>query len=333
MPGRLEFETELHNEAEEFVQSMQFDPGEGELDAYGRLDDEVHFKMQVMNVYNERLTARVERKRFIFEHELLEYRKNQKEEKGLTNEERTILQRVKPFARVMKHDDFRDFYQDLHYEHNLRQAIPTLQEWRRMQISDFKAGEKYEQEKHARSQRLSNMTYDRHATSQRAHKPLPPADTPPVIAALTGPELPDRSKVGGKTPSLSTPSQAVAGVSEKKSLPNGDPPAVNGTPTPLPPRPPRFDTKAPNNVQPLKFDAIQPPDLHILTMDEQKLCSILRIYPKPYILMKESVLREAQKHGGLLKKKSCKEICRIDAQKASKLFDFWSHSGWIAQTK
>ena len=335
MPGRMEFEIEHFNDAEEVVQHMQFDPGEGEGEEYdsnGRvIDEEVNLKMMIMQVYNARLTSRVERKRIYFEHELLEYKRKQKEEKALSAEEKAILHKAKPFARLMRRDDFKDFLDDLLYEHNLRHAISTLQEWRRMQVSEFKAGEKYEQEKQARIQRLSSYAYDRHATSQRAPKIAAPIDTPPAIAALTGPELPDRSKIGGKTPSLSTPFRTAVGATEKKILTNGDLNAANGMATPIPQRPSKFEAKTANNVAPLKWEVIQPPDLHILTKDEQDVCSILRICPKPYIVMKENVMREAQKHGGILKKKNCREICHIDSQKAAKLFDFWSHSGWIAQ--
>lgn len=52
-------------------------------------------------------------------------------------------------------------------------------------------------------------------------------------------------------------------------------------------------------------------DLHLLTPAEQQLCSSLRILPKPYLVMKEVLMKEAMKHGGVLKKKAAKEICRV----------------------
>lgn len=333
MPGRMEFETEMYNDAEEVVQHMQFDPGEGEgeeFDSNGRvIDEEVNLKMMIMQIYNARLTSRVERKRIIFEHELLEYKRSQKEEKALSAEDKAILYKAKPFARLMRRDDFKVFVDELQYEQNLRSAISQLQDWRTMQISDFKAGADYEKEKQARLQKLSSFAYDRHATSQRAaNKVLPAVDTPPAIADLIGSEPPERSKLAGKTPVLSTPSQAAAGAAERTALVNGDNSAI---PTPLPQRGPKFEVKNANNVQPLRFEIDPHPDLQLLHQDEREVCSILRIKPKTYIAMKENVMREALKHGGILKKKNCREICHIDSQKAAKLFDFWSHSGWIAQ--
>jgi len=68
MPGRLEFETEHANEAEEAVQHMQFDPGDGINPKTGELEPEMELKMTVMDIYNSRLTQRAERKKVIFEH-------------------------------------------------------------------------------------------------------------------------------------------------------------------------------------------------------------------------------------------------------------------------
>lgn len=329
MPGRLEFETEEYNEAEEAVMHMQFEPGEGDMhDPAARPDDEVSLKMAVMRIYNSRLTARVERKRIIFEHELLDYKRNAALEKKLSTDERQLLLKAKPFARLMKKDDFQDFAQDLLYEHNVREAIAQLQEWRRMQISDFKSGAKYEQEKAGRLQRLATGTnqYERFASNRS--KPLPAVETPPAVAALIGPDLPSRNG-GGLQTSPRAPSQAAAGAAERKPLTNGDV-NVNGAIPAIPHRP-KFVVAPAANVPPFKFENTQPPDLHLLTSDEREVCSILRIMPKPYIAMKENVIREAQKHGGVLKKKSCRDICRIDSTKAAKLFEYWSHSGWIAK--
>ena len=37
------------------------------------------------------------------------------------------------------------------------------------------------------------------------------------------------------------------------------------------------------------------------------------------------------KQGGSLKKKTAKEICKIDSNKGSRLFDFFVHNGWISK--
>ena len=84
-------------------------------------------------------------------------------------------------------------------------------------------------------------------------------------------------------------------------------------------------------VMPLKFDDENNADLHLLTPEERDLCKTLRIQPKPYVMIKEAILREALEHGGSLKKKHVREICKIDSAKGGKIFDFFVNSGWLAK--
>jgi transcriptional adapter 2-alpha len=84
-------------------------------------------------------------------------------------------------------------------------------------------------------------------------------------------------------------------------------------------------------VQPFTLTSENAPDLHLLTKDEVKLCEILRLQPKPYLMIKEQILKEALKGNGALKKKQAKEICRLDSQKGGRIFDFFVNAGWIAK--
>jgi len=43
-------------------------------------------------------------------------------------------------------------------------------------------------------------------------------------------------------------------------------------------------------------------------------------------------LTDSIKQGGTLKRKQNKEICKIEPQKAGKIHDFFSASGWISKT-
>jgi len=332
MPGRLEFETEHLNDAEEAVQHMQFDPGDGINPRTGELDPETDLKLTVMDIYNSRLTARVERKKIIFEHQLLEYRENMRIDKKRTKEERELFNKAKPFARLMQKKDFDEFTADMEYELNLRQAIAQLQDWRQVQIGDLKAGEKYEHEKASRLAKAASMgTFDRFATSSRMSKPVPPLEIPSTVAMLTGTEQPTRPQSSPQTIPHQPP--LPNGLEASKDLPTTSGNTLTNTTSNPPPIPHRakFPTAPLSNVTPLKFGNEIVPDLHLLTSEEREICSILRIMPKPYIAIKESVFKEALKHGGVLKKKAAKEICRIDAAKGGKLFDFFVHSGWIAK--
>jgi transcriptional adapter 2-alpha len=319
MPGRLEFETEYFNEAEEAVQHMQFEPGDGVIDQRtGQLDPEMDLKMTIMGIYNQRLDARVDRKKIIFEHRLLEYKKNQAIDKKRTKEERDLFNRAKPFARMMKYDDFQEFTKGLEYEHNLRQAISMLQEWRSMQIGDLKAGEKYEAEKQARASRPQLGMFDRLATN-RINKPTPPIEAVNGSTQLVSPDLALRPHTGLNTPPASEHDEPLTNGVHTNGLTSSS-------------NRPKFVCPPIPGVAPLKFDSKEYTyDLHLLTPEEREVCSIIRVYPKPYIMIKETVLKEAMKTGGALKKKAVREICRLDANKGSRLFDFFVHNGWITK--
>ncbi|KAI9839247.1 MAG: hypothetical protein M1819_003241 [Sarea resinae] len=307
MPGRLEFETEFMNEAEEAVQHMQFDPGEGINPRTGELEPEMELKMTVMDIYNSRLTGRAERKKVIFEHNLLDYRKNAAQDKKRTKEEKDLMNKAKPFARMMNHHDFEEFCSGLEYEHNLRQAIAQLQEWRQMRVGDLKSGEKYEQEKLQRAQRPApSGAFDRLA-SNRLSKPTPPVEPQSGTAALTAPELPIRLQPNG----VHTPDASPTSRTADRALAGSN---ANGTMTPQSGKP-RYVVQPVNNVQPLKLNNENATDLHLLSKEEQELCSVLRIYPKPYLVIKEHLIKEAMKQGGNLKRKTARDICKVSEQR------------------
>ncbi len=323
MPGRLEFETEYFNEAEEAVQHMQFDPGDGINPRTGEMEPEMELKMTIMDIYNDRLMARVERKKIIFEHRLLEYRKNAAIDKKRTKEERDLINKTKALARISKHEDYEDFTKTVEYEHNLRQAVGQLQDWRQVQIGDLRFGEKYEQDKQQRASRpAATGAFDRLATN-RINKPTPPVETPSATSALTAPELPIRLQNGLHTPPLSVSPTDPA-------LTNGNA-TLSGNLTPQPPERAKFVMQPLPNQVPLKLTTENAPDLQLLTTEEREVCSALGILPKPFMAIKESILREAMKQGGTLKKKAAREICKLDANKGSRLFDFFVHSGWIGK--
>lgn len=317
MPGRLEFETEYRNEAEEAVQHMQFEPGDGINLRTGELEPEMELKMTVMDIYNSQLTARAERKKIIFEHNLLEYRKNAAADKKRTKEERDLLYKAKPFAKLMNHDDFEELNKSLVEELNLRQAVRQLQEWRQMRIGDLRSGEKYEQEKAQRIQKTQPMgSLDRERFATQRSKAATPVETPSGAASLIAPELPIRLQQNS--------SNGTSTESPKQNGVNGH---ANGTSV----LKPKTVIQPIAGVQPLNLTQENAPDIHLLTSEETELCKQLRLQPKPYLAVKEAILKEAVKMNGMMKKKQAREICHLENQKGGRIFDFFVLSGWIAK--
>ncbi|KIW06093.1 uncharacterized protein PV09_03263 [Verruconis gallopava] len=320
MPGRLEFETEYFNEAEEAVQHMQFDPGDGVLPLTPEQQQEFDLKMVIMGIYNERLTQRIERKKIIFEHKLLDYKANQAKEKKRTKEEKDLINRAKPFARMMRHEDYETFCQGLEYEHQLRTAIAQLQEWRQMQITELKEGLKYEAEKQTRATRAPLGAFDR-LQSRSLGKPTPPVEAPNGATNLVSPDLQLKPFSSG----LNTPPASDDG-SQQHALANGN---TNGALTPQSAPKPKFSPGSIPGIVPRKLDGDA--DAHLLTQEEKDLCKALRLQPKPYVMIKEAVLKESLEHGGALKRKNVKELSKLENAKANKLFDWFVQSGLIAK--
>lgn len=301
MPGRLEFETEFLNDAEEAVQHMTFEPGAG-LNENGEPDAETELKMTVVDIYNSRLTARTERKKILFEHGLLEYRKNTALDKKRSKEERDLLNKAKPLARMMNRKDFEDVNKGLEYEHNLRLAIAQLQEWRSMGIGDLKAGEKFEQDKQQRVQRLLPQgSFDRFASNRPKQTQL--TETPAAAFQLTTPDLPLRLQKAANPHATQDDEEALNDFDRAFAV-DGDAP---------PPQPAKTKYAVPplSGMPPWKLNNETAADLHLLTKEETEVCNVLRIMPKPYMVVKETLLKEAMKQGGNLKKKDARTICKV----------------------
>jgi transcriptional adapter 2-alpha len=101
MPGRLEFETEFFNEADERVKDMIFDD-----DPYSEDPGEVDLKLAVLDIYNHNLTKRAEKKRVIFEHGFLEHKKKQQLEKRWSKDDRDLVYKTKPLTRLQNAADY-----------------------------------------------------------------------------------------------------------------------------------------------------------------------------------------------------------------------------------
>ena len=325
MPGRLEFESEYFNEAEEAVQHMQFSPDEGPIPGSNdQFEPETQLKIVVMNIYNDRLVQRTDRKRVIFNHRLLDYRKNIAIDKKRTREQRDLHGKLKPFARIMSHPDFEKFSSDLEKEQNLRQAIHQLQDWRDKRISTLATGEKYENEKAVRIAKQSTQTsgqFDRmngmtsSAARNKAGANNAPEKAEAVVEYTTSRDLPVRLPPSQNHTTVPLPTPPA-------STSDG---ATNGVPSP-PKRPP---LPAIPGVTPAKFDEDSAPSWQLLEPGERELCSKLRVQPKAYLVIKEKVFEEALRNEGKLKKKQVREMCKLDTTKGGRLFEFWVGEGWL----
>ncbi|KAJ1785735.1 Transcriptional adapter ada2, partial [Coemansia sp. RSA 2399] len=260
MPGRLEFETEFENEAEQVVKDMVIHEDD--------TMEEVELKQIVLKIYNNKLDRRLYRKAFVFDRGLLEYRKNQAIEKRRPKDERDLLNKTKVFARMQTREDSDAFSTGVLNEHALRQRIAQLQGWRRNGITTFEDGVQYETE---RSQRLS-----RRATTQR--------DSAQLLERM--------QRI------VSARSQRDMGADAAVTQP------IRKTP------------------QPSSLDIEGADGINLLSEAERELCSRLRIFPRPYLVIKQTLLSEYARTGSLWRSRA-RELIRIDANKTNKIYNFF----------
>lgn len=79
------------------------------------------------------------------------------------------------------------------------------------------------------------------------------------------------------------------------------------------------------------LDVSQAPDVELLSPQERGLCTQLRMQPRSYLAVKESVLQNLVQNGGSLKKKALRDILgQMDEAKVGRIYDFFQTQNWIA---
>ncbi|KII92702.1 hypothetical protein PLICRDRAFT_27727 [Plicaturopsis crispa FD-325 SS-3] len=259
-------------------------------------EDSLSFKLTLLEMYSQRLEKRAENKAIMFDRGLLEYKKMQAAEKKRPKDEKDIVHRLRPFARLQTAEDFEVFTTDMLYEAMLRKRIQELQHYRRMGLTSAADIEKYEVDAHRRIQAKANLP--REFTTDRSGARLANGrQSVERRGSLAEPEG-RRSHDRELTPKLAgTPNAAGA------SLP------VRKTPAPL--------------------NLANSPSLHLLTPAEQTLCSQLRILPKPYLVIKETLVREYARRGGKLRRREARDLVKIDVNKTSRVWDFLVQAGFL----
>ncbi|KAF8058803.1 hypothetical protein FPV67DRAFT_1565566 [Lyophyllum atratum] len=257
--------------------------------------ESLKFKLTLIEMYNQRVEKRLEGKSFIFNRGLLEYKKMQAAEKKRPREERDIIQRLRPFAKLQTGEDYEAFAADMLYEAILRKRILDLQTYRRLGLTTAADIEKYDADLAKRTQAKANPPRDYHATD-RLHVRA-------VGRHSSGPD-PRRAM------------SSLGDVDDREMTPRlPDASATPGVP--------------PVRRLPAPLNLANSPSLHLLTPAEQTLCSQLRILPKPYLVIKETLVREYARRGGKLRRREARDLVKIDVNKTSRIWDFLVQAGFL----
>jgi transcriptional adapter 2-alpha len=179
MPKREEFDLEHENDAELAVKDMIFN----EDDTPG----DVELKLAVLEVYNERLDRRAERKKFALERGFAEFKRVQLADRKKSKEEKDVIAKTKCFAPLMTQNDFNSFVKGLVVEQQLRDRIALLQEFRRNGLTSFKEVEEYQNQKRQRINTIyakspfvgtSDRLVSKMTKTQQSSRDATPAATP-----------------------------------------------------------------------------------------------------------------------------------------------------------
>lgn len=312
MPYRHDFETEFDQDAELLVKDLIFNTSEDRP-----LD--VSFKLAMLESYNDILDKRKERKRFIENHDFLEFKKYLALEKHRSKEEKQILSKLMIYQRFMSAHDFELFQKGFIEESKLVKRISKLQEYRRQGIRDFDTAAAYDTE-------LLQLSHSQSGI-----------DSAPPSMSSSGGSINRHTNILTKTPpkpSLTTISplfSTIPSVNIASRLSDITIPICNTQPG-------HVTTRSSNIQAPMVRRSLgQPLDIsdaegiELLSSTERNICSILRIMPRVYLCIKETFIAAYHKHG-YLKRAQARGLVKIDVNKTSKLYDFFVSSGWISPT-
>ncbi|KAJ7599264.1 hypothetical protein C8J56DRAFT_916247 [Mycena floridula] len=263
-------------------------------------EDSLAFKFTLVEMYSQRIEKRLEGKALMFDRGLTEFKKMQAadKDKKRPKEEKDILHRLRPFARLQTAEDYEAFAADMLYEALLRKRIQELQQYRRLGLVNAADIDKYELDLLKRTQ--AKAASREHFSSERL-----------------------QYRTGGRQSSGPDPRRgshvSLGEAEDRKSHDREGTPRVPGSAS-TPAQPVQSIRRGPLNLA-------NSPSLHLLTHDEQVLCSSLRILPKPYLVIKETLVREYARRGGKLRRRECRDLVKIDVNKTSRVWDYLVSSG------
>lgn len=254
-PNRGDFDTEYENDAELVLADMEFK----EEDTKWERD----LKLKVLEIYNSRLDARAERKKFILDRGLLD-----RKEKKRPKEEREIQNNMRVFAKFHSAEAHESFLAGLANEQRLRKRIEVLQNYRLNGIRSLADGELFEAEKRKREALLGKKGGPFDAPGSGVGGKMTGKKRSAAEVAEEDRSNKARKDMGGKGPSLTLSTAAAAGNSSAAS-------SAAGSASALP-----------------DWDVSKFPGTDLLSSHEKQLCATLQMLPQHYLMIKERLIRE-----------------------------------------
>ena len=321
MPRRGDFDIEWDNDAEKLLEDMEFLANDTAEDRA--------LKVKVLAIYNSRLDTREQRKKFLVDRGLLDYRKHHQEQNKLPADERDLKNRMRLFARFQSPEKHDELVQDILKAKRLRKEIACLQMYRRMGFTSMVDAERFELDRNRREAH-------RLACEQREKEEKIAADTVNELgtnSALSTSEvkatylkqykLNDRNKRNSlDNDTLFDVETSTEGVCSRTDGTDMQVDTSNA-----------IHTSA--NISPVKgakpqFDVRKCPGYEILTKKELELCQKLELQPKLYTEAKTVLIHESLKQGFLDQDSTHRRsLFKVDVEKRGDVINFILKSGWL----
>jgi hypothetical protein len=346
MPRIGNFDVEWDNDAENILADMEFSSSDPPM--------ERALKLQVLEIYNEKLDERERRKQFCIDRDLVSRQKNQLLDKLRPPEEKDLVNRMRLFARFHSKEEHERFLADLLRAKQIRQEIERLQTYRKMGFRTLLETEKYEIEKNRRflfnreAPKLKEPTlgrsnsvsvFDNTANPTASVVPLESNDkvvsnseseTARVDNLLNSNASHETEKVDEKKYVYDEDKRiALEDCAEerpKKPLVIGDVTATEGRENSE-----HESMVATPNLAKEEFIVVGKPGFELLSSKEVTLCKNMRLEPQHYLAVKRILIQESLKCGLLPSDGEAKKaVFQLDIQQRKEVIEFVLKSGWIS---
>lgn len=355
MPRRGDFDVEWENDAEAALADMEFLPGD--------LPEDKKLKLQVLQIYNERLDEREKRKNFILSRKLHDYRKNQEADAKLPRDERDLVRRMRLFERFHSPEEHKQFLDDILKAKRLRKEIAKLQMYRRIGITSLVEAEKYELDKSRHNfHKMAVLQKDAAASKQKADKsnPAGTADGSSAVPNMAGKkedrnggevksplwkEYKERRRSSDTVRSQDSPAavsdatrqvecakdgQTDMTMQDDEANKKGEPESDNGNANGDGNDDGESQSEQAKDSSGGGTVAIEKMEGFSLLSDEEvSLCRKINFTPKEYMEVKKVLIFESLKNGMLDKEGSKPTFVKVDVEKRGEVVDFMVHAGWL----
>ena len=137
MPKRGDFEVEFDNDLELLLADLEFNEDDS--------TEERSMKLQLIDVYNERLGERIKRKEFVISRKLLDLKEQARLDRSRSKEEKEIFSMMKSFARYSTQEEHEGLVMGIVREKLIRQKLEDLYELRSKGYRAIAAGSEVEE--------------------------------------------------------------------------------------------------------------------------------------------------------------------------------------------